>query len=277
MPAAPLLDDRLLDTCRRLVYRELGIAIDDAKRERFAQRVAARMSAAGTRDLAAYVNLLQRAPGGAEWTALVDSLTVWETFFWRTQKQLEWFGGPFLDRLTKAARRGERPRRLKVWSAACSTGEELYSLALVLAEQGLRLGEWRVELVGTDVSAGALAAAEAGVYGERAVERLSPERRRRHFQKLPDGRYRIKPHLRAHVRLRRHNLVDPPFEEGFDCVFLRNVMIYFDRSSKQRVVAHLFRALAPGGFLVIGPNEGVFDLLDGLNRHGPLLYEKPPA
>ncbi len=260
---------------QEFIYEMSGIRIPDAKRTLLSNRVRRRLKAGGFDDFQSYFQHLKSVPGQGELTGFLDAVTTNETYFFRTEKHFEWFGHDFISELALQARGEQRPRRLRVWSAACSTGEEPYSIAICLAENQLRLSGWQLEVMATDLSEDALQSAREGTYKERALQQLDAKRRRRHFtQQRDDPLWRIKPNLRELVTFRRHNLMEPLPGTPFDCIFVRNVLIYFDRQSKQKVVENLISVLADGGYLVVGPSEGIYDMLQGLTKHSTFLYQK---
>lgn len=166
-------------------------------------------------------------------------------------------------------------RRLRIWSAACSTGEEVYSLAICLAENALRLRGWQLTILGTDISEAVLRHARAASYKANALEEVSESQKRRYFEPSADGQsWQVRPSVCDMVEFRRHNLMEPLSGPPFDCIFIRNVLIYFDRESKKVVIKHLLGSLARGGFLVVGPSEGIYDMLDPLVKRSTFLYQK---
>jgi chemotaxis protein methyltransferase CheR len=262
-------------TFQQFIYEMSGIRIPATKRTLLSNRVRRRLKAGGFDDFQSYFRHLRSTPGQGELAGFLDAVTTNETYFFRTEKHFEWFRSEFINQLVLQARRGERPRALKIWSAACSTGEEPYSIAICLAENRLRLRDWRLEIVATDLSEDALRSARTGLYQERALRGLDERRRRRHLAKRQDEPlWEIKPHVRELVSFQQHNLMHAPPEGPFDCVFVRNVLIYFDRQSKQRVVGNLVAAMADGGYLVVGPSEGIYDMLQDLTKHSTFLYQK---
>ena len=163
----------------------------------------------------------------------IDAITTNETHFFRTPEHFDWFAGPFLDEMIARATAGKRERSLRIWSAACSTGEEPYTLAICLAENAPRLAGWTLQIVGTDICTTALATARTATYGPKAIEHVSPERLARHFTANPAGdTWRLKPAVAGLCEFRRHNLLEPMAGSPFDCIVIRNVLIYFDRTSK---------------------------------------------
>ncbi len=259
---------------RDLIYRVSGIRIAENKRVLVSNRVRRRLKATGIAGYSEYFDFLRSPAGAAEMQPFLDVVTTNETYFYRDAAHYEWLGGDFLDgRMADAAAR-RRPRALRFWSAACSTGEEPYSIALKVAARRRELAGWRIEIVGTDLSSAVLTAARAAAYDERSLHRVGPEERRTCFDEAPPGRWTLKPEIRSMVTLRPHNLLKPMGGEPFDCIFLKNVLIYFDALSKKKVVDVVLAALAPGGSLVVGPTEGIHGMLGSLDKVKPWLYRK---
>lgn len=261
---------------RDLIYRVAGIRVPETKRIMVTNRLRRRLRATGLGSYSDYYALLTSVAREGEMPRFLDAITTNETYFLRDPHHFDWFGDAFLPDVIREARAGRRPRRLRVWSAACATGEELYSIALRVRDRWLALAGWDITLLGTDLSGAALEAARAGVYDDRALRAIGPEARASSFDRDPStGRWALKPEARALASWRRHNLLDPMNDDPFDCIFIKNVLIYFDSDSKRRVVRNLLAALAAGGYLVVGPTEGVHDLLGGLERRSTWLYRRP--
>jgi chemotaxis protein methyltransferase CheR len=253
-----------------------GIRIADNKRVMVGNRVRRRLRAKGIDSFTDYYAFLTSPAGSSEMPLFLDEITTNETYFFRDPQHYEWLGGEFLPDVVRRVGLRQHPRRLRLWSAACSTGEEPYSMAIELAEKRPVLAGWTLSILGTDLSGAALAEAKAGRYDARAVRCVDPARRLAFFNEdAAAGRWTVKPDVKALVTWKRHNLLMPPGEGPFDCVFIKNVLIYFDRDSKLVVVKNLIEALAPGGYLVVGPTEGVYTMLDGLERVKAWLYRKP--
>lgn len=272
---ADLTDEEYARFCG-LIYRTAGIRIADNKRVMVGNRVRRRLRATGIGTFAEYYTFVTSPAGAGEMPEFVDALTTNETYFFRDPHHYRWLGDEFLPELARWAATGRHPRRLRIWSAACSTGEEPYSIAIEVLERRPMLAGWNIRVIGTDISGAALAAARAGRYDDRAVRLVEPARRAAFFdQDAASGRWVVKPDVKAVVEWRPHNLLRPLEGEAFECVFVKNVLIYFDRDSKRTVLRNLLDAMAPGGSLVVGPTEGVFDMLDGLTRLESWLYRKP--
>lgn len=270
------LTEAQFDRFRDFIYRQSGNRVQASKITLVSNRIRRRLRAGDFTDFDAYYNFLSSPAGEAEVEQFLDAITTNETNFFRTPAHFEWFKGEFVPGLVAAQRRGERERSLRVWSAACSTGEEPYSLAICLAESSLQLNRWNQKVVGTDISERVLAAAREGVYKPRSLEGVTPAQLRRYFTRAAEAdAWSVRPAVRELVEFHWHNLMEPQTQPAFDCIFVRNVLIYFDRESKQRVIRHVIDALTPGGYLVVGPSEGVYDLLEPLQRRETFLYQKP--
>jgi chemotaxis protein methyltransferase CheR len=259
---------------RDLVYRACGIRVAESKRVLMSNRIRRRLRATGIEGYSRYYDFLRSPAGKAEMQPFLDAVTTNETYFFRDEAHYRWLADEFIPEAVRDARARKRPRSLRLWSAACSTGEEPYSMALKLAARRVELAGWELEIVGTDLSATALAAAGAAVYDERAMHLVGPEDRRAFFDEGPLGRWTLRPEVRSLAKFRRHNLMEPMPGGPFDCVFLKNVLIYFDAASKRKVVDSVIAVMARGGRLVLGPTEGVHGMLDGLEKVKTWLYRK---
>jgi chemotaxis protein methyltransferase CheR len=260
---------------RELIYRLAGIHVPPTKRVLISNRVRRRLRATGIDGFADYYAFLTSPRGAAEQSGFLDAITTNETYFYRDPQHHDWFAREFLPEVVRAAQARTRSRRLRVWSAASSTGEELYSLIMLYLEHVPSFEGWSSTFLGTDLSTIALASARAGSYDARALRLVPAERRARFFTAAPTAeRWTIKPEVRALATWKSHNLLRSLDAEPFDCILLKNVLIYFDMASKKQVVANLLRLLAPGGYLVVGPTEGVSTILT-LPRLKSWLYRKP--
>lgn len=270
------LTEEEFERFRGLIYRTAGIRIPATKRVMVTNRLRRRLRATGIDSFAAYYAHLTSIAGTREMPPFLDAITTNETYFYRDPHHFQWLAETFLPEAVREARLGRREKSLRIWSAACATGEELYSIALKIRAQEAALSGWRVTLLGTDISGAALEAARVGSYDDRALRLVPPDERSAHFDHdAATGRWTLGPEVRAMATWRPHNLLHPLKDEPFDGVFLKNVMIYFDPDSKRTAVRHLLNALAKGGYLVVGPTEGVYDLLGSLVRHKTWLYQKP--
>lgn len=261
------LTDAEFAALRVLLTEAAGLVFDDSRRDSLAYSIGERVSTRGLADVASYLALL-RSPGeGAERQALLDEVTIQETHFFRNPPQVRALRQHVLPELIRAAiERGDR--RIRIWSAGCSTGEEPYSIAMILRELLPLADGWDVRIVGTDVSARALAAAREASYGTRALQMAEPAEIARWFveeQRGGERIYRLRPEITDMVQFSLHNLVTEqvPFEPGeLDLVLCRNVTIYFSRDTTRALMGRLHAALRDGGYLFLGHSETLWQVSD---------------
>ncbi|HZZ59190.1 MAG TPA: protein-glutamate O-methyltransferase CheR [Opitutaceae bacterium] len=265
---------------RSLVYERSRISLDPAKRELVDARVAKRLRARRMTSVAEYCSLLRDPGQEEERSHLIDVISTNHTFFFREPKHFDFLRDRVITEMIGRYRREKWPA-LRVWSAGCSSGEEPYSLAMILSE-GLAASPWRWRVEATDIAKPMLEIAEAGIYPRDAVQANVPVWARRYFQRgvgPQEGRCRIRPALRAAVHFDRGNLLEEsaPSPEPYQVIFCRNVMIYFDRPTQAELVRKLSRALVPGGYFFVGHSESLAPLDHGLELVQPSIYRKPAA
>jgi chemotaxis protein methyltransferase CheR len=206
--------------------------------------------------------LVTKIKGGNEELTVdvVEAMTTNESFFFRDKIPFEHFRDAIMPQLMTAR---ARERRIRIWCAAASTGQEPYSLAMMLKEMKEKLGGWRIEILGTDISVDVLEKAKAGVYSQFEVQRGLPIQMLVKFFTQAGDTWQIAPDIRAMVQYRQHNLLAEFAGFGrFDVVFCRNVLIYFDQETKSSVLNRIARQLDPEGYLVLGAAETVVGLSD---------------
>jgi len=260
-----------------LIYARTGIRVSPQKKTLLSNRLRRRLRETKIRSFDEYYQHLRSLrPDDAEWDAFLQEITTHETYLFRDETQWHWFQREFLPSHEAACRASGRGRSLRIWSAACSTGDEAMTIACCVAACLTNLAQWKVQIVGTDIGVGALEQARSGVFSERAM-RLVPEGyRSRFFTKAKDAPvWQARPILAAMTSFRQHNLMTPLHESPFDLVFLKNVLIYFDTASKRTVLSNARAMIRPGGLLVAGAAEGVCDLIKDFERFQPWLYRKP--
>ncbi len=256
LKGARVLRDPLFVRLKDLAIRRTAMAYWDDKADALADTVA-RLLDARHLPLDQLVARLEAEGGqGPETEALIDAITVGETFFFRYREQFDALERQVLPQIIA---RNRARRQLAIWSAGCSNGAEPYSLAILLERRfGVLLAGWQVEVLGTDISRGALAEAVAGCYGDWTVRGLSPEFRSECFEEL-HGKWRVRPTYRRHVRFLRHNLAaDPPplpAAGRFDLIMCRNVLMYFDAATRDKVLGGFRQVLAEMGWLIVGHAE----------------------
>jgi chemotaxis protein methyltransferase CheR len=270
------LNPKQFERFRDFVYAKSGIRINDNKLSLLSNRIRRRVRAGEFADFDAYYGYLTSPQGIGEIERFLDEVTTNETSFFRTPSHFDWLKTDFIREVVAQQRQGRRSRDLRIWSAGCATGAEAYTIAICLRENLFRLRDWSLAIVATDISEEALRDARTGEFRPRAVEEVSKQQLRRCFQPVGDDDcWQVRPEVKELVRFEHHNLMTPMRQAAFDCIFIRNVLIYFDRDSKETVIRNLIEVLAPGGYLVVGPSEGIYDMLDPLERHATYLYQKP--
>jgi chemotaxis protein methyltransferase CheR len=271
--------DQEFEFIRTLVYEHSRINLSADKRELVAARLGKRLRATQLTDIREYCQLLQGRGAGEELSHLIDAISTNHTFFFRENAHFDFVRTHIVPEM-QARQRLERWSRFYAWSAASSSGEEPYSLAITLAEALAAGWSWQIEA--TDISHRILAKARAAIYRSDVVERLPRATILKYFQRgvgPQEGNYRVKSSLTSAVRYHQLNLLEgePPFAEPFHVIFCRNVMIYFDRPTQEELVARLTRRLVPGGYLLVGHSESLTGIKHTLQLVQPAVYRRPPA
>jgi chemotaxis protein methyltransferase CheR len=268
------LNRQQFDKFRDFVYKKSGIRIDEHKVTLLSNRIRRRLNAVNCDDFDVYYQHVTSPAGMGELECFLDAITTNETFFFRTAKHFDWLKNELITNAVAQQRAGERSPSLRIWSAGCANGAEPYSIAICLAENKHRLRNWSLKVLGTDISEDILREARNGIFRPSAIESVTDEQRRRNFRHLAeDDLWQVRTSIKQVVEFSKHNLMRPLPVPAFDCIFIRNVLIYFDRTSKQVVLKNLLNALADGGYLVVGPSEGIYDMLDPLRKVAPLVYQ----
>ncbi len=242
------------------------------------RRLASRLELLALRDFAAYARYLRfDARGADELETAIDLLVPHETYFFREPVQLRCFEEELIPMLEK---KNERSRGLHVWSAGCSTGEEAYTLAMLLDARASLAG-WNLDILGTDLSRKALTAARKAEYGTMALRATTLEQRAKYFEPLDGGRVKVRQRFRDPVRFGQMNLLDAGAASllpRFDVIFCRNVLIYFDQPTRRQVVELFFDRLNDGGYLLLGHSENLLHLstrFELVQLEGDLVYRRP--
>jgi chemotaxis protein methyltransferase CheR len=248
-----------------LLAARTGQHLTESRRWRVNSALAGIFRAHGISNIDQLVCLLAAPPGGPESPDLsqevVEALLNNETYFFRDKPTFDQLPAEILPEL---ARRRRDTRRLSIWSAGCSTGQEVYSLAMVFAEQAERWQGWTIDILGTDVSHRAINAARSGVYSQFEVQRgLGVVQMLRHFDETARG-WQVREEVRRMVRFSQHNMLAPPptGRAAFDLVLCRNVLLYFDRDTRGQAFVRLASAVLPEGFLILGAGETVVGQTD---------------
>jgi chemotaxis protein methyltransferase CheR len=270
------MNARQFDTLRDLIYKTLGLHYEDSKLDFMDKRVEKRLAVLGMDKVDDYVFHLRFLDNdGAEMQALANLITTNETYMFREFEQLQAFADHCLP---EAIERREQSgnRRLRIWSAGCSSGEEPYTLAIVLREVMHDADDWDIQIVATDIDEVRLGMARRAVYGPYAVREVPEAYAEKHLLEVGHEEFRIHPDTARLVEIRHLNLCNRHEMRAFrdiDFVFCRNVLIYFDDASRRTVVDHFYSCLNPGGFLYLGHSESVGRISTAfkIRRLGPHL------
>lgn len=268
---------------RDLIYQVSGIYQPDEKLYLLASRCTRRMTAVKAKSPSEYLEFLTiRGNRDAELRALLNEITIGETYMFRSPAQLEAMRHIILPQIIQS-KSAMGFKRLRLWSAGCSTGEEPYTLAMFLLEESAKLlSGWTFDILASDLNDNSLAVAKAGIYGEYALRSTTDALRRKYFKPHDEKRLQVNDLLKSIVRFDRVNLSDDSkmtFLKGMDIIFCCNVLIYFDLNSKRRVTQHFFSNLLPGGYLFLGHAESLYQVDDRfrlVHFPGAIGYLKPP-
>ncbi len=253
----------------------LGIKMNEVKLPMLQSRLMRRMRALSLPTLEAYEAFLFSPNGQAEVEAFVNAVTTNKTDFFREPKHFEILTNRVVPEWV--ASRPVRPR-FQLWCAGCSSGEEAYTQAMVLSEWRRQQPSFDYVILATDISTRVLGLAERAIYDEERIAPIPEPLRRAHLlrSRSQEGRYRMSAELRSKIHFHQLNFMDEHYRVGdqFDAIFIRNVMIYFDRPTQEKVVRRLCQHLAPGGYLFIGHSESLNGLQVPVRLAGPALYRK---
>jgi chemotaxis methyl-accepting protein methylase len=261
----------------RLIEDASGFVIGHRSADTLASFVEERVARGGFEGVERYIDYLRRHPDSEEWRHILSKITIKESYLFRAHAQFEALVNPILGEI--AERRSGR--RLRVWCAGCARGEEAATLSIALADHPI-IGTWEWSVLATDVDEAALAEADKGVYGPRAVSRVPAATLERHFVRHGLD-YELSPELRRRIEYRRLNLVEQPLDlpgELFDVIFLRNVLIYFRPEIQRRVIESVEETLEPDGSLFLGPSESLIHLgtkLQARDLGDCFCYRRPPG
>lgn len=274
----PLPDDifRLL---RDFIHGYCGIYFDDGSKFLLERRLSRRLEQHRLKNFEEYYHFLKYdRKREEELVVLVDNLTTNETYFFRESPQLRAFSEEILPEL----RRSLADRKvLRIWSAGCSTGEEPYTIAMLLLESGDWWRDWQVEILGSDINQRVLHTARKGVYKKSAYRATSPEMLAKYFVQDDKSDYRIVDRVKELVSFSSVNLLDPhktSLISNMDVIFCRNVIIYFDREAKKKVIESFYQKLREGGYLLLGHSESLINISNAFvlrTLKNDMVYQKP--
>lgn len=254
--------------CRK-VYELCGINLKSGKEQLVHSRLSKRLHALRLSSFEEYFKLLEDDRQGMEIVWMIDSITTNKTSFFREIQHFDFLSREVLPNLKK--------KHLRLWSAACSTGEEPFSIALLLREELPAFSSWDVKILATDISTRVLAKAGEAVYDEETLKPVPAPLRQKYFTAEParPGAWRVASEVRQIVRFARLNLMERfPMRGPFDVIFCRNAMIYFDKPTQQQLVQRFYEMLAPGGYLMVGHSESLTGAAHKFNYIQPATYQK---
>lgn len=272
------ITDREFDLFQGLIHRLAGIHLVPAKKALLVRRLTRRLRELNLRSFTAYYRLAKQE-GHEEQIEMLDRVCTNETQFFREPKQFDLLAEEIIPEWNRQADSGRRPRRLRVWSAACSTGEEPFSLAMTLLHRLLPENHWQVEIQATDLSTRVLATARKAVWPLERAQRIPEELRRRFMLKgVRDqfGKVKAARSIRSLVHFDRLNLNADSYSVrgSFDLIFCRNVLIYFDLATRRRVIESLLERLAPTGYLFLGHAESLNGISEKMRTLIPCVYTR---
>ncbi len=270
------LSDAQLVKIASMVRAASGINLNVGKKELVKTRLLKRMRSLKLATFRDYLDYLGGDNSGSEFMAMLDVITTNQTSFFREVDHFDYLAREALPRFEKE--KGPAGK-LRIWSAGCSTGEEPYTISMVLNEKLAGLGSWDAKILATDLAPTVLARARAGLYGWDRLQSVPPPLRNKYFDlvgRRRDGRFTAKDNIRYLIRFAKLNLMEPwPMKGPFDVIFCRNVMIYFEKETQARLVNRYFDILRPGGLLFIGHSESLTGVSHGFKYIRPTVYLKP--
>jgi len=279
--SAQKISDKDFETLRDYIYNLCGIYFHSSKKYFLESRLARRMEVTGSKSHADYYQFVRGgSTGSAELKKLLDEITTNETCFFRNLPQLTALENKFLPEIV--ATKGKIGfKKLRIWSAGSSSGEEAYTMAMLLLEKRNNLlKDWIIEIVGTDINETVIAQAKEGVYNSYSVRNTPDFYLKKYFKEESAGRFVLSPEVKKLASFSQLNLYDDNkmlFMKSFDFIFCANVLIYFDAASKSKVVQHFYNNLQPYGYFFVGQSEslhGVNDKFKTVHFPGGFTYNK---
>lgn len=266
-----VITDKEFKQIRELVYNYFGINLTEQKRALVVGRLNKVLREQGFDSFQKYYDYVVNDDSGKSLSMLVDRISTNHTFFNRENDHFDHLSQIVLPQLIQS-RKAANTKKIRIWVAGCSSGEESYMIAMLLKEQlGTEIKQWDTAILATDISISALEKAVAGVYTTENVSHMPPTLKNKYFTKLPGNEFKVVDELKKMITHRKMNLMREvfPFKGMFDIILCRNVMIYFDRPTRNTLVSKFHRFLIPGGYLYIGHSET-------LGRNNELFaYVKP--
>lgn len=270
------LSPREYELIRQLVYAKSGINLGDKKKHLVRSRLGKIVRKHGMDSFREYYDYVVDDPNGERLCELLDAISTNTTHLFREERHFTFLKN-LIQQLAVQLGRSSGEATIRIWSAACSSGEEPHSIAIVAHTELLRHPSIQLKILATDISVEMLRRAQQGLYTAEQAGKVSAELRRRYFQEVcRDGetQYQIAPELQRLIKYARFNLMATtfPFRNQFDIIFCRNVMIYFDKKTQEQLVGKFCRVLRPGGYLMIGHSESLHGIAHTLTQVEPATY-----
>jgi chemotaxis protein methyltransferase CheR len=275
--AGSQISDEEFRRFQQLIYSHAGIALSPSKKALLEARLTKRLRELGLKSFTDYYEYVVTNADGAELIELLDRVSTNETHFFREPRQFEFLERQVFPVWTARAASGMKDRRIRIWSAGCSTGEEPFSLAMLLRDHFPITAGWDIEILATDLSSRALTAAQKAEWSIAKANEIPNDYLRRFMLRgvgTQVGKMKAGPEIISLVRFQRLNLNDDSYSLAgrFDAIFCRNVLIYFDIRSRRRVIEHLLDSLVPEGFLFVGHAESLSTVTERARHVTPTVY-----
>jgi len=255
-----------------LVMNTAGIVLSEKKRPFIQGRLGRRLRALGMQDFRQYCNLLETPAGDEERANLINAVTTNHTSFFRETHHFTYLTRTILPKIVQDA--GDQ-RRLRIWSAGCSTGEEPYTIAMTLRDVPALQNGWDVKILATDLDTNVVAHAAAGVYDAERLESVPSSQRKRFMTELPNDKAQMNDELCSLITFGPLNLLQKwPMKGPFDIIFCRNVVIYFDKPTQRKLFDRYAEILKPNGWLFIGHSESLLNVTDRFDLVGRTIYRR---
>lgn len=270
------ITDKEFDQIKTIMYRRSGVHLRPTKKAQVLSRLSRRLEELQMGSFSEYITLIEKE-SSPELEILINRLTTNETFFFRHTKQFNYFYEVVLPHIVSQDKPG---RTIKIWSAASSSGDEAYSLSMTTREYLKAHPGWKYYIVASDINSKVLEEARAGIFSERAVKEMPDVFKNKYLTPYEDNKNKmwkqfiLDASIRNSVKFMQHNLLKPFAEKDFDVIFLRNVIIYFDNESKQKVVDNVTASLVPGGHLFISLAESLNDIQTPIKLISSGVYRK---
>lgn len=266
------LTDNEFHSIVNFVHSKYGIDLS-RKRVLIEGRLSTMLMKRGITSFQQYIDILSADKSGVEVTNLLNKLTTNHTFFLRENEHFNFLANQVLPQFEQYY---GRTHTLRIWSAGCSSGQEPYTIAMALHEYfGPRRSAWTIQLLATDISMNVLSKATEGIYDDESLKDVPATWRTKYFKKLPDGRFQVNDQIRKEVDFRTLNLMDPfRFKKPFELIFCRNVMIYFDMPTKEKLVNKFYEWTSEKGYLFIGHSENINRETTKYRYIKPAIYQR---